>query len=142
MLENAVARICLESIRQELPRWAVKSGGEWTFGRARSRIRRGGRRRHLRPRHLFTINWGDSGPGFSWPKSYHVTALAGDNVCVVTASDDSPDTQGYCDFAIVWFASKAPVVESAGECIRSSWRKQAENGQERWACLLDTSAVR
>lgn len=63
MLENAVARICLESIQNDLPQWAVLRDGSVELGRPRRRAKR--RTRDLSPLHLFTINWGDSGPGFS-----------------------------------------------------------------------------
>ena len=73
MLENAIARICLESAQRSLPQWAMVRDGKVTLGRRRQRTAR--RARKLRPVHLFTINWADSGPGFSWPEAYHVTCL-------------------------------------------------------------------
>jgi hypothetical protein len=40
------------------------------------------------PQLVCTINWADSGPGFSWPESYHVTYLPGFDKFVITASTD------------------------------------------------------
>lgn len=138
MLENAVARICLESAQRSLPQWAVVRDGTVTLGRRRSRP--GRRARKLRPLHLFTINWGDSGPGFSWPEAYHVTWLPGYDVSIVTASADSPDTHGYCDFAIGWFEGPANNLARAADCLTGHWITQKGYCQERWAYLFDAGA--
>lgn len=139
MLENAVARICLESAQRSLPQWAVVRDGTVTLGRRRQRTAR--RERKLRPIHLFTINWGDSGPGFSWPEAYYATWLPGYDVSVVTASADSPDTHGYSDFAIGWFRGPADAHGRAAECVADHWIVQKGYCQERWAYLLDAGAL-
>ena len=140
MLENAVARICLTAIDAKLPQWASLSRGRVTLGRKPARADR--TRRHPRPVHLFTINWADSGPGFSWPEAYYVTSLPGYDVCIVTASADCPEVHGYCDVAIGWFVGDPSNIKGAGECIRSWWSWScAENNQGRWAYLFDTAAV-
>ena len=139
MLENAVARICLESIQNSLPQWAVVSDEGLALGRPRRRARR--RARRLSPDHLFTINWGDSGPGFSWPEAYYVTVLPGYDVSIVTASADSPDTHGYCDFANGWFEGPASNLEKASNCVAGHWFRQKGDCQERWAYLFETGAL-
>jgi hypothetical protein len=140
MLENAVARICLEAIQQRLPQWAAISGGEVTLGRKISAARRASDR-NVRPRHLFTINWADSGPGFSWPEAYHVVKLPGYELFVVTASADSPDANGYCDFAIGWFRPSRRQKQDVRACITSHWANRRDVGQERWAYLFDTGSI-
>lgn len=140
MIENAVARICLESVQGELPQWAAMGEGGIEVGRSRRRRIR--RSRRLKPVRLFTINWGDSGPGFSWPESYYVTPLDGYDVCVVTASADSPDANGYCDFAIGWFSGTVPDVERVRRVITARWNEmRSACGQERWAYLFDSAAI-
>ena len=138
MLENAIARICLESISDQLPQWAVVHDGDVTLARPRRRVAR--RLRALSPVHLFTLNWADSGPGFSWPEAYYVTSLPGYDVAIVTASADSPDTNGYCDIAVGWYPGDARDLRKAGDCIIAHWRKLAECCQERWEYLFDTGA--
>ena len=61
MLENAVARICLEPVAPELPQWASIRDGKVTLGRTRLRTALRSHRPR-QPKHLFTINWTDSGP--------------------------------------------------------------------------------
>jgi hypothetical protein len=141
MLENAVARICLEPVAPELPQWASISNGQVTL--ARKRRRRTALRSHRprRPNHLFTINWADSGPGFSWPEAYYAARIPGYEVCIVTGSADSPDANGYCDFAIGWYLGGVSAGDKAGEVIRAWWSRQRECGQQRWAYLFDTAAV-
>ena len=141
MLENAVARICLEPVAPELPQWGSITDGKVTL--ARTHRRRTALRSHRprRPRHLFTINWADSGPGFSWPEKYYVARLPGYEVCIVTGSADGPDAHGYSDFALGWYLGGVSDVEKAGESIRAWWAKQEGWGQARWAYLFGTGSV-
>jgi hypothetical protein len=140
-LENAIARICLEPVAPTLPQWASIRDGKVTL--ARSRRRRTALRTHRprRPKYLFTINWADSGPGFSWPEKYFAARLPGYEVCIVTGSADSPDAHGYCDFALGWYLGSVSDIDKAGECIRAWWSGQRFEGQNRWACLFGTGAV-
>jgi hypothetical protein len=138
VVENAVARICLEPIANELPQWAAIANGSIVRGRARSRSRSN---RRLAPVHLLTVNWGDSGPGFSWPEAYHVTWLPGYDASLVTASADCPDTHGYCDRAVGWFSGRSDFVESAARVLAAYWVSQLEFGQERWEYLFDEGAL-
>ena len=138
ILENAVARICLASIANDLPQWAVVRNG--VIDRTRTPTRAKLHARSVHPVHLLTINWGDSGPGFSWPEAYHVTSLPGYDVSVVTASADSPDTHGYADRAIGWFPGSARTVDKARQVLVSYWVSQRECGQDRWEYLFDAGA--
>lgn len=141
MLENAVARICLEPVAPELPQWASISNGQVTLGRKHRRRTALRSHRPRRPNHLFTINWADSGPGFSWPEAYYAARIPGYEVCIVTGSADSPDANGYCDFAIGWYLGGVSDTDKAGEVIRAWWSRQHDCGQQRWACLFGTGGV-
>jgi hypothetical protein len=139
MLENAVARICLQSVADDLPRWASISNGAVTLGRpaVAPRVSSNG----LAPVHLLTIPWADSGPGCSWPEAYHVTWLPGYDRCVVTASADGPDTHGYSDQAIGSFERSGAAVERSKGVLAAFWASQQECGQPRWAYLLEEGAL-
>jgi hypothetical protein len=139
MVENAVARICLLAVQGRLPAWACVSEGRVTEARRRHRTRKVARL--LASQHLFTINWADSGPGFSWPEAYRVTHLPGYDVHIVTASADSPDAQGYCDRAIGWFRRARTPLKAWRRTITGYWTGQRFDDQERWAYLFDTGAV-
>ncbi|MEK9720978.1 MAG: hypothetical protein VW257_08025, partial [Quisquiliibacterium sp.] len=118
---NAVARICLNSRQRRLPQWALVRDGEVTL--ARSYDARRGVGLELAPQFLFMLNWADSGPGFSWPESYHATFLPGFNRWVVTMSVDSTDVWGCTDLAIGSFPSGSDIVRSSGRVIIRYWRK-------------------
>jgi len=130
-IPNAVARICLASIQDELPQWGVYDGETVKFGRTLVPISKLPAR-ELKPQLLFEINWTDSGPGFSWPEQYRVTAVPYFKVQVVTASDDSPDALGYCDFAIGWFNDSDGLLQGAERVICDYWSNRAEEGGEPW----------
>jgi hypothetical protein len=139
-LSNAVARIVLTSIQHRLPQWTVVRGdGQVQYARAY----RPGRHAPVEflPQHLFTINWADSGPGFSWPEAYHAVFLPGFDRYVVTASQDSPDVHGYTDEAIGHFGEDSDREKAIGRIIRDWWSWQADTGQPRWAYLFDTGEI-
>ncbi len=138
-LDAAVAEVLLASVRDELPQWAVIEDGHVTLGRRSTP--RGASRRRYRPVHLFTINWADSGPGFSWPMAYYATPIKWAKRVVVTASADSPDTYGFTDFAIGHFPIKQDILEGARQVIVGDWQRQASEGQGRWAYLFDEALV-
>ena len=75
-IDAAVAQILLERIQDHLPNFTALVGDR--FHVARPILDRRARRRvELWPRHLLTINWADSGPGFSWPVAYNATYVPG-----------------------------------------------------------------
>lgn len=137
---NAVARIVLTGIQHRLPQWAaVRADGQVQYARA-YRPSRLSQVEPL-PQHLFTINWADSGPGFSWPEAYHATFLPGFDRYVVTASQDSPDVHGYTEEAIGHFSEEDDRHDSLQRIIEDWWRWQAENGQPRWAYLFGVGEI-
>jgi hypothetical protein len=141
MLESAVARICLQGAQERLPQWfASGADGHVVQGRAISG-RRPARRRTVRVRHLFTINWATSGPGFSWPEAYHVATLPGYNRCVVTGSADSPEAYGYCDIAVGSFRPGRTPESQVRACITSWWTTRQADGQERWEEFLKRGSI-
>jgi hypothetical protein len=138
IVENAVARICLEAVQFRLPQWAAVSGGRVTLGRRHPKRRT---RRRLLSRSLLTINWADSGPGFSWPEEYRITCLPGYDTAIITASNDCPDVRGYCDVAIGWFEPTDDEMDGVGRCITDWWSSLKCDGQERWAYLFEPGEV-
>lgn len=139
-LANAVARLCLGAIQQRLPSWGyVKADG--TVVIARKAYARRAAAIEAKPVYLFTLNWADSGPGFSWPVAYHATWIPGYERWVVTASADSPDTWGCSDIAVGWFRGN-DIPAGAGRVIRREWRGLLREGdQPPWAYLFDTGLV-
>ena len=137
---NAVARLVLTDIQDRLPQWAVSyRSGELEFGRGYEKPRR-----HtvaLLPRFLFMINWADSGPGISWPESYHVGFLPFYNVYVVTGSQDSSDAYGYLDRTVGYFKPDVPLLEGCRQVLVADWERQAGYGQEEWEHFIDPGLV-
>ena len=139
-LPNAVARICLTNVQDNLPQWASIKDDEVTLARKVKRTTELPSR-ILLPQHLFTINWANSAPGLSWPEAYYVTYLPGWDVHIVTASQDSDEIYGYEDFAIGWFKGKEDPVEGSKDILISYWGNLSrEFCQERWEELFDISA--
>jgi len=141
-IDAAVAFIVLEQAEQRLPQWSAIRDDEVILGRERrgaSKIPN--RKVLLQPRHLFTINWADSGPGYSWPTAYYVTWLP-DYDRYVTASADCPDAFGYCDFALGAFGIDTPIKEGARKIICGDWSDQnTQWGQQRWEYLFSTELI-
>ncbi|MCC7486350.1 MAG: hypothetical protein IT529_15365 [Burkholderiales bacterium] len=137
---NAVARLLLSRIQHRLPQWAaVRPDGTVLLARR-------GRTAHERqvdllPQLLFEINWGDSGPGYSWPESYHVAWVPGFSRYVVTASADSTDAYGYEDIAIGWFEEGEGRIEGAKRVIGDWWRGYRDRDHEGWVDLLGTGLI-
>ena len=99
-LAIAVAQILLHHVQGALPQWASVRGDK-VFLNRKEHKRHKDARLAFNPQLICTINWADSGPGFSWPESYHVTYLPGFGKFVVTASrvigspyPDAPATPG------------------------------------------------
>jgi hypothetical protein len=134
----AVAQILLERIQDRLPQWVGPNGGARPLFDRRSH-----RKVELWPRHLLTINWADSGPGFSWPVAYNATYVPGFDRSVVTASADCPEMfGGVCDVAIGSFGPEVPIIQGCRDIMISDWGWQREEcDQPRWAYLFDTGLV-
>ncbi len=146
-LEDAVvAGIVLERIQERLPQWAsvrLDNAPDQRVMVARQyRDRAAQRTVELNPQYLLTINWADSGPGFSWPVAYYAAWIPLYEVFVVTASADSPDVFGYCDFAIGSFGSTDDIAGDAGDVIASDWSWQRNLGEQaKWAYLFGTGLI-
>ncbi len=146
--DAAVAAIVLERIQHTLPQWASVRTREnedeetaITLGRE-IKARQARRTVELLPKYLLTINWADSGPGFSWPVAYHVTWVPIYDEYIVTQSADSPDAFGYCDFAIGRFPKTDGFVAAAANELKGDWEWQSDQCcQERWEYLFDSGLI-
>ena len=138
---NAVARLALAKIQESLPAWAgVNDKGEHFSARQYTRSEVAMVNYH--PQHLFTINWADSGPGFSWPEAYYLVWLPVFERYVVTASQDSPDCYGFEDIAIGWQFFDEDREALAKDIILANWgRVHKPNNEEGWAYLFGTGLV-
>ena len=146
--DAAVADMVLERINDTLPQWAsVKirenDDEEAVIIRGREvRARLAQRKIELVPKYLMTINWADSGPGFSWPVAYHVTWVPLYNEYIVTQSADCPDAFGYCDFAIGHFSATDDFVTAAANAVKEDWEWQRDEfTQLRWAYLFGSGLI-
>ena len=89
------------------------------------------------PQHLFTVNWADSGPGFSWPAAYYATWVPYYERFVVTDSADCPDAFGYADVAVGHFGQEEDLLEGSRRIVVEDWRfRIGEWDQGRWAYLF------
>ena len=140
-LANAVARLALARIQDELPAWAgVNEQGEYFSARTYTRSELAAVSFH--PQHLFTINWADSGPGFSWPEAYYLVWLPVFERYVVTASQDSPDCYGFEDIAIGWQFFDDDRVGVARDIILANWGSVLKpNNEDGWAYLFASGVV-
>jgi hypothetical protein len=141
LVDAVVASIVLEKVEKRLPTWsALRADGSFVCARKyRDDEKVPNRKVLLQSRQLFTINWADSGPGFSWPVAYYVTWLPHYDRFVVTASADCADGFGYCDFAIGAFGSDTPIKEGARSVVCGDWKDQRAWEQQRWAYLFKQS---
>ena len=105
--------------------------------------RRAYRKVELWPRHLLTINWADSAPGYSWPVAYKATYVPGFDRTVVTASADCTELfGGVCDVALGAFGPETSIRQGSRDIIVSDWREQrGEWDQRRWVYLFDTGLI-
>ena len=129
-LRNAVARIALAPVRLSLPRWASVSEGEVYHTRQNdldSKLPQRGFR--SQPVLALSLNWANSGPGFSWPLDYYVAWLPFYEEYVVTVSYDDPVVEGYLDLAIGTLPEKAKVEVH----LKRSFR--VTGGKIRIACM-------
>jgi hypothetical protein len=134
----AVAQIILHHVQATLPQWSSGSGGTVDLNRKEYK-RHKDARLTFNPQLVCTINWADSGRGFSWPESYHVTYLPGFDKFVITASRDGADAWGCADHAIGVAEGSLGPIEAAKQAITEFWRTQL-NGP-RWAYLFDEGLI-
>jgi hypothetical protein len=139
-LAIAVAQILLHEVQGTLPQWAAS--GERVSLNRKAHKRHEDARLSFNPQLICTINWADSGPGFSWPEAYHVTYLPGFDKFVVTASRDGPDVWGCADHAIGSGDGRPGSAGAVKEIIIESWRSQSDDWEQpRWACVFQEGLV-
>jgi hypothetical protein len=138
-----VAFVVLEGVEDRLPNWGLFDGDEVTLTRAhRSKSQVPHRKVAVAPQHLFTLNWADSGPGFSWPAAYFVTWVPVYERYVVTYSGDTPEVFGYCDIALGHFGPDEELKQGSWRLITGDWSRQyGERSQHRWVYLFETGLV-
>ena len=130
-LNNAVARICLELIREGLPQRAeiypdgrISLGPDTQYETHRPLVEI--------PRQLFTVDWADFGR-----EVYDVTYLLGYHHYVVTASQGNPDVYGYTEQVIGYFPTgENHVGDQSGEILRAYWRRM-DKQQGPWRTYLE-----
>ena len=140
-LSNAVARLGLQRVQERLPAWStVNSSGE--FLEARRYFETKEREVELIPQHLFTINWADSGPGFSWPESYHLIWFPEFDRYVVTGSQDSTDVYGVEDVALGFAPFSEDWFQVSHDILVKNWREEhAVYVDEGWLEVLEPGFV-
>lgn len=133
----AAGQILVQAIQEELPQWcAIDESGDALFARGMHGCS-GRALLALVPVPLFTINWADSGPGFSWPESYNLVHVPWRERYVVVASQDSTDVWGCTDQAIGHFAWTEERVAGVRDVICAHWREAVS----KWAYLFDTGLI-
>lgn len=60
---------------------------------------------------------------------------------VVSASADSPDANGYCDFAIGWFRPTRTPLTEIQRCVTKRWIRFGDGYQARWQYLFATGSI-
>jgi hypothetical protein len=115
-LAIAVAQILLHEVQGTLPQWAAS--GERVSLNRKAHKRHEDARLSFNPQLVCTINWADSGPGFSWPEAYHVTYLPGFDKFVVTASRDCPD---------VWDVPTMRLGQAMAAQVRQRQRRKSSS---------------
>jgi hypothetical protein len=137
----AVARLLLGAIQDTLPSWSLHTREGLVVARPVFPTRLDGTPVFV-PTYVGSINWADSGPGFSWPEAYHVTAVPELRMQVVTASRDSEDAWGCTDHALAWTSLRVPAPDAARAALRASWRRQRRlYDQDAWACAIGTGLL-
>ena len=142
-LQITVARVLLNPIQASLPQWAaVRESGEVLLNRKEIQRHPQAVRLTLEPQLVCCINWADSGPGYSWPESYHVTYIPGLEKFIVTSSRDGADAFGCADHALGWGSAAEGELLVAKRIIQGFWEHQRnEWDQERWAYLFDEGLI-
>ena len=141
-IKNAVARIALAPIRGNLPVYKTNQNGELSSTRLKGNSGelplRGFR---SEPVLVLSINWSDSGPGYSWPVHYYISWVPYYERYVVTASYDSTDIEGYLDVTIGHLTDGALIETDLKEVIKSHWDRDAMYVQG-WADCLDSGIIK
>jgi len=135
-----VGAFAVSEVQERLPNWTAVTDAGFVHNRPIRDVE--DRTVTGLARHLLTINWADSGPGFSWPVAYTLVWIPVFERYVVTASADGPDAFGYADFALGSFDAAADWRMKAKEIIAGDWRMQSDTyGQAPWIYLFDSGAI-
>ena len=141
-IDNAVARIALAPIRENLPTWGgVGKDGAFHSRQSENESILPERGYRSDPVHVLSINWASSGPGFSWPLKYYISWIPYYERYVVTVSYDSPEVEGYLDLAIGDLSEGASVEKELKSVIVSHWSRDAEYLQG-WEGVIDSGIVK
>lgn len=139
-IDAAVGQVLLQNVQERLPQWASFSNERSDFGRTyRKRLK--GKSLEFLPQHLFTVNWGDSGPGFSWPEAYYLAYIPKRHRYVVLASQDSADVWGCTDQAIGHFDADEDRLIGARRLTGSRWRPMDGSSPMPWVEVLSAGLV-
>ncbi len=103
------------------------------------------RKVNSKPLHLFSMNWADSGPGFSWPEVYYVKRLPYNDRFVVTVSADSKDFCGFEDLPLGSFKGgpkKGVDLQEIRVSTLNYWIEHYNSGYEAWEELSRVGAIK
>jgi hypothetical protein len=139
-LDHRVGRALLDTVQKDLPWWGY-TDAEDNLHAPRTVTGAKNRRIQLLPRHLLTINWADSGPGFSWPEAYYVVDVAQLDARIVTASRDSVDVSGYLDLAIGWCRPQRDLAWGTKKVITGWWRRTGGAEPMAWQEVLGEGLI-
>jgi hypothetical protein len=141
-LRGEVATILLRSIAGRLPNWYGGSPEAPVSGRT-PKLHVDARKLHMPGQHILTINWADSGPGFSWPFEYTLLRVPLYDRYVVTLSGDCEESlYGRADLALGHFATNRSVMANVRKIMLTEWRRQKEEWQDqRWAAVIRDGMV-
>jgi len=141
-IDNAVARIALAPIRENLPTWGgLGKDGAFHSRQSENESILPERGYRSDPVHVLSINWASSGPGFSWPLKYFISWIPYYERYVVTVSYDSPEVEGYLDLAIGHLSEGASVEKELKSVIVSHWDRDAIYLQG-WEGVIDAGIVK
>ena len=142
--QAAVALILLERVSERLPNFGpLEEEEEAALIRGeRSRETIPSRKVAMVPQHLFTVNWADSGPGFSWPGAYYAIWVPVYDRYVITYSADTAELWGYRDFALGHFRLNQGLKSGSRRVITQDWNVQSGRFQQgRWVYLFSEGLV-
>ncbi len=140
-IENAVARIALAPVRENLPTWGgYGEGGVFHTRQSENESVLPERGYRSNPVHVLSINWASSGPGFSWPLKYYISWIPYYERYVVTVSYDTPEVEGYLDLAIGHLPEGASVEKELKSVIVGHWEWDAMYLQG-WEGVIDSGIV-
>ena len=121
---DAVARLLLHEVQEDLPNFTIRSNGKFEQGRTPQEPRPAS---ILSPAEfLFGVNWATSGPGFDWPEHYYLGWLPIFDCWVVCGARDSSDFDGFCDRVVGHFPSCDDRIAEACRVIEEDWTAQKE----------------